>query len=272
MNTEDLLSAATQIKELATPMLTVAVSLFSFLYVRSRAGSSGFIHDRLWRILGGKKDFHSPLLQNEYNQLSDHEKFNYSTGIRFQSQIKINETLSWLQEHNIGLEEIVKIRKFFNSKDISIRKPWLPGHNFTAILTTLLFTASTGVFLLASLPFALLTIKKTDTLIWASTSMVTDWKGYEWQVKPNDCKDGKIEESQLAIHDQMVICEIFTNKENAKYLESSMLTQKALGCMLWAFFGLITLLAARDLLIAKLAENLFERSLSNHPTQETLPL
>ncbi|UCJ17116.1 DUF6216 family protein [Pseudomonas sp. MM211] len=131
MNTEEFLSAASQIKDVIAFIIPITISIFAFLYVRARAGSAGFIHDRLWRLLGGKKDYQNTMLQNEYSQLSDHEKFNYSTGIRFPSQRKITEALVWLHERGIGLEEVVRVRRFFNPSLISFDKPCLLGYRLS---------------------------------------------------------------------------------------------------------------------------------------------
>lgn len=272
MNTEEFFSVASQIKDFIAFMVPVVIAIFSFLYVRARAGSAGFLHDRLWRLLGGKKDYCDPALQAEYDRLSDHEKFNYSTGIRFQSQSKITETLAWLQERKIGLEEVVRVRGFFDANNISFKKPQLPAYNITNRITISLFAGATFVFLVSALPAALLIVKKTGTMIWVSPSIVTAWNGYSWQVRPGDCNDGEIELSQLGAYDKDVICEILTEEGNEEYLESSMLAQKIFGFMFWVLFGFFAFVAARALLVAKQAEALLERSLSHRPSQEQIPL
>ncbi|WP_409978071.1 DUF6216 family protein [Pseudomonas sp. C9-3] len=85
--------------------MPLAVTLFSFVYVRARAGSAVFFHDRLWRLLGGKRDYQCPVLQAESDKLSDHEKFTYNTGISFQDRYKIEEALHWMATQKIGIEE-----------------------------------------------------------------------------------------------------------------------------------------------------------------------
>lgn len=125
MNTQDFLLVATKIKEFSAYAIPFAVTLFSFLYVRARAGSAGFFHDRLWRLLGGKRDYQCPVLQAESDKLSDHEKFTYNTGIRFQNRHKIEEALQWMETQKIGIEEVVRTKAFFDPRDLSFRKPKL---------------------------------------------------------------------------------------------------------------------------------------------------
>ncbi len=271
MNTEEFVLLANQIKDLIPLAVSLAIIIFSFIYVRARAGSAGFLHDRLWRLLGGKKDYNDAVLQNEYDRLSDHEKFNYSTGIRFPSQAKISETLAWLHEHKIGLEEVVRVKRFFDAKSVSFKKPWTRTRKAVSLVTIFLFLCATLVFLLSALPTALLTVKKTGTVIWASPSIVTAWNGYSWRVQSSSCVDGKIEGLQLNAYDEKVICEILT-EDNDKYLKSSMLNQKLAGFSVWVLCGFFAFLAAREVLLARQAEDLLERSLTHQPSQEQLPL
>ncbi|WP_442963952.1 DUF6216 family protein [Pseudomonas sp. MM211] len=69
----------------------------------------------------------------------------------------------------------------------------------------------------------------------------------------------------------MVICDILTKEENAKHLQSSMLTQKIFGGMFWAIFSFLAFVSVRALVIAKQANALFERALAHQPLQEQLP-
>lgn len=272
MKTEEFFFLASPIKDMIPFAVSIAIIVVVFIYVRARAGSAGFLHDRLWRMLGGKKEYYDPILKNEYDRLSDHEKFNYNTGIRFSSQAKILEVLAWLKEREIGLEEVVRVRGFFDVNNIKFIKPRTRTRNAVSLVTILLFLCATLIFIISSLPAALLTIKKTGTPIWASPSIVTALNGYDWRVKSSDCAGGEIEGSKLQIHDQNLICEILTGKEaNKKHLESFIVTQRLTGFSIWVLFGFFAILAARAVLVAKQAEALLERSLAHQP-QKQLPL
>ncbi|OWP47466.1 hypothetical protein CEG18_28635 [Pseudomonas nitroreducens] len=72
-------------------------------------------------------------------------------------------------------------------------------------------------------------------------------------------------------HDEKVICDIFSKKENSDYLASSMLTQKIFGGMFWVLFGLFAFMAARALLIARQADELFKRAALHPVLQQQLP-
>lgn len=271
MNTQDFFSVATQIKDLSTYAIPIVITLFSFLYVRARAGSAGFFHDRLWRLLGGKKDYQCASLQAESDKLSDHEKFIYNTGIRFQSLHKIAETLKWLDAQKIGIEEVVRAKAFFNPKDLTFRKPKLNRYGYAHSLSIWLIVAFTTIFALFSAPYALLSIKKTGTIIWASTSTVRSWNGYSWEVVAADCSGGAIATLDLDPHDEKVVCELFTKNEISAYLDSAMMTQKLTGLTLWVLSGIFALFVTRLFVIAKIADDLHDRTQRPLPSQMSLP-
>ncbi|EPH1498398.1 DUF6216 family protein [Pseudomonas aeruginosa] len=270
MNTQDFLLIATKIKEFSTYAIPFAITLFSFLYVRARAGSAGFFHDRLWRLLGGKRDYQCPVLQAESDKLSDHEKFTYNTGIRFQNRHKIEETLQWMETQKIGIEEVVRAKAFFDPRDLSFRKPKLNRYRYLHNLSIWLVVAFTITFALFSVPYALLSIKQTGTIIWASTSTVKSWNGYSWEATAADCKDEEIPTLILDAHDQKVICEILSKPELSAYLESAMQTQKLTGLLIWLLSGVFAFFVTRLYVIAKLADDLHERTQSQLPSQLTL--
>jgi hypothetical protein len=269
MNTQEFFSTATQAKDLIAGVSTVILFLFAFLYVRGRAGSAVFLLDRLWRILGGKKDFHDPSLQDEHHRLSDFEKYNYSRGIRFQSYKKIEKTRLWLQEHDIGIEELVRVKGYFNCKDISIKAPNIVAHKILNRVTFTMFLVGALFTLLAQAPLAILTIKKTGTVIWASTTEVRSWDGLTWKVTPDDCAKGNV---FLGDHDKKVVCDIFIEKDVESALEEAMLSQKLLAIFTWAMIGFLAFMAAREYSIAKQALELSERSLEDRPPQLRLPI
>lgn len=269
MNSQEFFSTATQAKDLIAGVSTVILFLFAFLYVRGRAGSAVFLLDRLWRILGGKKDFHDPSLQDEHHRLSDFEKYNYSRGIRFQSYKKIEETRLWLQEAGIGIEELVRVKGYFNSKDISIRLPNILAHKILNRTTLTMFLAGAVLTSIAQVPAALLTIKKTGTVIWASTSEVRSWDGLSWKVTPDDCAKGNV---PLNDHDKKVVCEILTGAGVESALKEAMVSQRLLAIFTWAMIGFLAFVAAREYSIAKQALDLNKRSLESGSPQLKLSI
>lgn len=256
MNPSDFFSTASKAKELLTGLTPAIIMAFIFFYVRARAGSSDFLHDRLWRILGGKKSFHNQEFANELEKVSDHEKFNYKTGIRFPSHRKAEETLSWLRQKDIGLEELIKIRTYFNQKEISIRQPSLKTYNFFWKLAVTFFIITSLVFLASWPPAALLTIKKTGTMIWASEDSVSSLNILDWKITPELCHQ---KESPINEHDYGVACQILEDQSRKEFLNKSIMTQRLTGLLFWALGWLLIFGITREYVIAKTANRIYEK-------------
>jgi len=89
----------------------------------------------------GKKDLVNPTLQKKASKLDDFEMIKYVTGIRFHSLASVTTTLGWLKKHEIGLEEIIRVRAYFDPKEISLRKPNLKVHRFVSKMAMCFFLA-----------------------------------------------------------------------------------------------------------------------------------
>ena len=269
MNPQEVLSIANQVKDLVAVVAPVLVLILTFLYVRGRAGSAVFLLDRLWRVLGGKKDFHDPTLQEEHNKLSDFEKFNYCSGIRFQSHKRIGETKKWLEEHGIGIEELVRVRGYYNCKNPGINPPRIIRYQIVFGAMLALFIFGTAIASIGQVPAALLTVKKTGTVIWASTTEVRSWDGFSWVVTPDHCSKGVV---PLGEHDTKVVCDIFTEEGVEHALNKTMFFQKSLSILIWIVVGFLTSLSARQFSIANQALDLHERSTKSTPSQMELSI
>ncbi|WP_444436501.1 DUF6216 family protein [Pseudomonas sp. A6] len=256
MTPSDFFSTASKAKELLTGLTPAIIMAFIFFYVRARAGSSDFLHDRLWRILGGKKSFHNQEFANELEKVSDHEKFNYKTGIRFPSHKKAEETLSWLRKNSIGLEELIKIRTYFDQKEISIRRPSLKSHNFFWKFAMAIFIFTSAIFLASWTPAALLTIKKTETMVWASEDSIRSFNIFQWKITPELCHQ---KEAPINEHDYDIACQILEDANRQEFLNKSIATQRLTGFLFWALGWLIIFGATREYVIAKTANRIYEK-------------
>lgn len=240
------------------------LSLFGlFIYAKSRAGSTHFIHDRIWKILGGKKEYENPELQSESLKLSDYEKFNYNTGIRFPSYQSIAKTLAWLRSTGIGLEELTRISSYFDSRKIEIRKPKTKTINTFHYSSILTFLLTVAILIFSGLPAALLTIKKTGTTIWVYENHATSWDLFSWDITESDCAKSN---PPLDEHDKKVICDLLSEKERDEYLKKTVLTQRVTAFLFVLLAGLYLLLTTRAFVEAEEASKLRDRSL-REPSQ-----
>lgn len=249
MTTTDFLSVAAQIRGYIAWASPVAVLLVAYAYVYTRTGSIGFLQDLVWRIAGGKAQFHNKTLQAEQTRIVDYDRFKYKTGIKFTSYNNICETRTWLRKHNLGIEELMQVRKYFDCHAIALRQPDLHKANCRKKNALTFFVFGAAAFLILGAPAALLTMKKTDTTFWATETSARAWYLIGWKVSKDECPTPA---AKLDEHDRKVLCEIFTEKESREYLKNAMFSQKLLGA---ATLGLTLILLFYALAYSRQAEH-----------------
>lgn len=226
MTTAEIFSVASQIRGYVALLSPFALLVVAYAYVYTRTGSVSFLQDLVWRIAGGKAQFHSKALQAEQTRIVDYERFKYKTGIRFTSYNNISETRAWLREHNLGIEELMQIRRYFDCQTIALRQPDLHKADKRKKNALAFFVFGAVAFLVLGSPAALLTMKKTNTTFWMTETSARSWYLLDWKVNKDDCPNPTTE---LDEHDRQLICEIFEDKDAREYLRSAMLTQKLIG-------------------------------------------
>lgn len=270
MNTEELVSRSAQFLDVlkwCTPFIFVVCV---FVFIRLRVGSAGFVLHRLWALLGGKKDFVNPTLQKEASKLDDFEKIKYVTGIRFRSMASVTMTLGWLKKHEIGLEELIRVRAYFDPKDISLKLPSLKGHHFVSKMAMCLFLGSTLLVFAVSYAPAWFFVKKTGTDFWVSqdTTRMTSSDG--WKLTVDECvvKKADLEKDESpSAFDQRVACELLTSEKKDETVKSAIRKQIGLAGLILLMFGIWMIGAAKSLMIAVVAADLHGRTHQVPPSE-----
>lgn len=253
---EEFISIANQAKDWITQALSILFMLSMIFYARLRAGSSVFIRERIWRILGGRRSFYRKEFQDEWQRLCDLEKFNYSTGIRVSSHDRAIELISWLRERDIHLEELVRVRKYFNSKTFCLRKPCLSTLKAFGATATILLILVTPIFSFSG-SGALLKIKKTDTYLWISDETARALTGPGWVISKQDCEAA----SPTALeYDKEVSCSALSDEESKTFVRETIRSQQLLASLLFLLSGFFLVFAMRGLSIGKQAAALYERT------------
>ncbi|WP_324710049.1 DUF6216 family protein [Pseudomonas citronellolis] len=286
MTTQEFLTTFTEFGNIA---ITPVLAIFLILYVRARAGSASFLYGRIWRFLGGKKDYHSKNLQELHEKLTDFEKFRYDTGIRFRNSRKIIETTNWLRENRIGLEEITRTRFFFDSERVTMREPWLKTYKFWYVAANSFLCGVFLIWLLALLPGALLTIKKTGTKVWVTNTEAKAWGWEQWETlqscaRTNESEERKAKEKEsteknranpkekipeaegyplgftdektLEDYNKSVVCQLLASDQKTEYLERAMFFQRFYGTLFLLVSFIFAFAAKQELSIAKQANDL----------------
>lgn len=263
MNTEELVSRSAQFLDVlkwGTPFIFVACV---FVFIRLRVGSAGFFLHRLWSLLGGKKDFTNTTLQKEVSKLDDFEKIKYVTGIRFHNLASVTTTLEWLKKHKIGLEELIRVRTYFDPKENSLRLPSLKKHRFVSKIAMFLFLASTLLVFAVSYAPAWFFVKKTGTDFWVSQDTIRITSSDGWKLTVDKCvaKKADLEKDESpSAFDQRVACELLTSEKKDETVKSAIRKQIGLIGLVWLIFGVWMIVAAKSLMIAVVAADLHGRA------------
>lgn len=250
------------------PVLLLVLLCCGVVYVRARTGSTLFLHERLWCLMGGKVKFESVSLQDVWSKTVEYEGFKFKTGIRFPSYAKIEETLQWLDKNKVGLEELVFVRSYFDSKGIRMRRPCVGCFILSLVGAGACFIASIFLVFVFSLPAALLTIKDTGTVIWVQQDQnkARSWDGLSWVVDSSSCRES-VYSSSLSYQDRKVVCEILIEADADEYLSRVISQQRIVAYMVFFIFLFSLVFVVRLRNVAKCAENIRKKTEDNGMTQ-----
>lgn len=243
------------------PVLLLVLLCCGVVYVRARTGSTLFLHERLWCLMGGKVKFESVSLQDVWSKTVEYEGFKFKTGIRFPSYAKIEETLQWLDKNKVGLEELVFVRSYFDSKGIRMRRPCVGCFILSLVGAGACFIASIFLVFVFSLPAALLTIKDTGTVIWVQQDQnkARSWDGLSWVVDSSSCRES-VYSSSLSYQDRKVVCEILIEADADEYLSRVISQQRIVAYMVFFIFLFSLVFVVRLHNVAKYAENIRKKT------------
>ncbi|MGC8117369.1 DUF6216 family protein [Metapseudomonas otitidis] len=263
MNTTELISKPIQLLDILKWSTPFIFFFCAFVFIRLRTGSAGFILHRLWALLGGKKDFLNPKLQKEASKLDDFEKIKYMTGIRFHNFASVTTTLAWLKRHEIGLEELIRVRSYFDPKKNSLRSPKLKWRRFFSKITVSFFFASALLIFVASYGPAWLSVKKTGTNLWVSQDATQIKSSKGWTLTSKDCLTKNIElekDDSPSAFDQKVACDLLTSEEKEKTIKSVISEQTGVAGLVFFIFVAIMVATARSVATAEAAADIYRRT------------
>jgi hypothetical protein len=261
MAPQDALSLAnafvTLIKDSA-PILYVLGVGFLLLLSWRRAGSAHFLLGRLWRLLGGDKEFADPYMNSQWKQLRDVEAMRFQTGIRFPSKTSATRTLAWLDLNEIALGDLIASKRFFDAENIVVRDPEYSRRADCGLA---------GIIALASLLFllgimntfgeAFLTIKKSGTAFWTDGQVAMSWNRNGWELTKDDCMVRKsiLDHSE----DNRVICELLMSPPKT-LVENSLKSQRQLNAGVMAVCMIAIFYIIGRLMSAKAAQKLYRKT------------
>lgn len=260
MATQDALSLAsaiiTLIKDSAPVFYAIGIAILLLLSWK-RAGSAHFLFGRIWRLLGGDKEFTDPYLNAQWKQLRDLETIRFHTGIRFPSKNSATRTMAWLDLHEIALGELISAKRFFNPEQGTLEDPKLAQkqNHASALLISLLIVV-VGLSWMNAVDEAFLTVRKTDTAFWTDGTIAKSWHRSGWLLTKADCDAGTTKLSEP--HDNEVICQLLSEPKNP-FIDQSIKEQRALNAGIICLCIVVFLIIIRKLMSAQLAHKLYRK-------------
>ncbi len=259
MKSEEVISLVQSIVTIAkeaAPLWSIAGVIIFYLYARSRAGSSGFIRERIWRILGGSKEYQDPEMKEQWKKVRDYERFRFNSGLPLPSNAKIAKTLFWLKNNNVGLEELIPIAKYFDCELIAIKDPHLGRQRAATGILSLIFLAWILFFSAFLAPYALLTVKTSGTTFWMDADSAHAWNLTTWSVTSDACNG---QNQYLSPKDNEVVCDLLHDEKREKYVSDAIFEQRGLAGSFVAVGFYCLFIVLRGLGFARKADKLFHR-------------
>ncbi|MHC6225071.1 DUF6216 family protein [Pseudomonas sp. X10] len=238
------------------PILYALGILILVLFSWKRAGSAHFLFGRIWRLLGGDKEFTDSYLNTQWKQLRDVESMRFYTGIRFPSKSSATKTLNWMDIHDIALGDLIRAKRFFDPEAVKMKNPHYIMRKTSAgfiMLVLLLLIGLLGTF--NQFDEAFLTIKKTRTAFWTNGQVAMSWSRNGWELNKSDCEAGKV---VLTPEDNEVICELLKTPPQ-DFIEQSIQEQRLINAVIISMVILLIAFITKGLISAEIANKLYRK-------------
>lgn len=244
--------------------LSFVIFICAILFCWRRAGSLYFFWDRLWFIVGGRKQFNNDKLNKIWEDVRDVELFRYRSGFaKVYSTLAIEKIENWLIKNKIELSEIIRVNVFFDDENIIFEK-----HNYVfraKFCAIVIFVFSILFFFSAMMvndKHLLLNIVKTDTYFLYSGKKIAIHWGYldeevckEKYYATNDLE--KILDTDRKKFNKIVACQIFERGD--EYYKNKLKEQEKFFLILSLIFMILIFYLFKKLYALKLAENIHVR-------------
>jgi hypothetical protein len=164
---EQLVKSPLEWIDVTIKLLPYIGALALMAYVMLRTNAMFYVVYRWHQLLGATKDFNSKFAQRVWADHEDLQRFNLWFGLQLKTSKHMTKLLSWLQQHELTIEELCRARRYFDANELAFRIP--SKHRRRGVRTMMHCTAGFLFFwayVFTQTPYALLTVKKTHTAFW----------------------------------------------------------------------------------------------------------
>lgn len=173
---EQLVKSPLEWIDLTIKLLPYLGALALMIYVVLRTNAMFYVVYRWHQLLGATKDFNSKFAQRVWADHEDLQRFNLWFGLQLKTSMHMAKLLSWLDRHELTIEEVCRARRYFDANELTFKIPsTLRRRTVRTMMLCLAGSLFLSAYVFTQTPYALLTVKKTHTTFW---------------VQPNDAFNG----------------------------------------------------------------------------------
>lgn len=233
-------------------IVSTSVALVAFFWWR--AGSIHSILERLWLLIAGKTEVHTPDLKVIFQENRDLERFRFLYRLKVETMTEVRRLILWMSEHGVGMFRLQKMRSWIDvsTSEILVQPPkhFLPSRLAIACAA---FLAMVCVGQLAASQFAYFQMRASKTWFKANATTVSAPLG-GWTFTAAECTDKSNLSQMTGFLDSEtdVICKALQEKSIDSLVKQTVKLQSwtGLGFMLvaliTAIFNILAAVAAQE--------------------------
>ncbi len=211
--------------DLTIKLLPYLGALALMIYVMLRTSAMFYVVYRWHQLLGATKDFNSKFARRVWADHEDLQRFNLWFGLQLRTSKHMAKLLSWLDRHELTIEEVCRARRYFDANELSFKIPSTFRRRMVRTITLLAAALlSLSAYVFTQTPYALLTVKKTHTTFWVQpndafngASNWLPWGGSDrWTVDNQYCLFSDGLEPFKDQWDKEVVCNLVLGNYNQK--------------------------------------------------------
>lgn len=245
-----------------SPWFTLALTAALIIWAILRARSAHFLLDRVWRFVGGGT-INDPDLVKAWAEIRDVEGFRFRTGINFPTKKILSRTLTWLDTHQMSIQDLSFAKAWITDRPWKFKEPDLKLiKKFVKAEILILGMLGLTMGWMAGQPSVLLSVKASSVKFWSDGSTATNftlflWKKPDFSVTQEDCKDNKI--TNIDDKDARVICASVAPEAN-KIVKTMLREQQVLSGYIVFLCVLFLIIAVRYSARASMAKKFYDLS------------
>lgn len=265
-NVEPVLPQLAAILEIFKYFVPLCLILLLTWYGYLRAASGFFLIERIWRLIGGGKEFSSEFLNQQWSAVKDLESFRFKTGIRLESYEQMLELLQRIKRDDVNIAQLIRGRKYFDANLLVMRNPdlncWKGRHGIGVLLAATFMVLCT----VPMIPnYAVLTMKKSNITFMVREDSAKSFLSNEWVLTPENCiKPTAQPDDEI----KQLVCGVFASEADGRYVRNIIVEQRALSGIFLAlgFFGFLCSIVGGSR--AHAARRVFERTNRKTPPSD----